>query len=119
MIDVRLSNVKLFERATQIVMMVAKVPRGPAVRAILRVLFEGDDLEAIVASQALEMEAGEGGPVPARSAIAKCITVAASKRKVVPTSVLVATGKFTVALAKEAVGQANMSLSKFIKSELV
>ena len=69
MIDVRLSNTKLVERATQIVMRVAQVSRAAAVGAIKKVL-------------GLEGEFDEQ----------QCISVGSKTRKVVPRAILVATG---------------------------
>ena len=85
MIDVRLSNVKLFHRASDIVAKVAGCPLSTAIAHILQVL-----------------HAPETPPPYDPAKVPEYVTRAAGLRRVVPTAVLICTGKYTLEAAKAA-----------------
>lgn len=86
MIDLRISNNKLFHRTVGIIADLMKVSHEEAVQALLRAVFETDNLT----------EAQREAP------ISVCIEHAKSVQKVVPKALLMATGQYSFAQAEAA-----------------
>ena len=112
MIDVRLSNDKLFERAIQIVRDVSGKPRNVAIKAILDVIFQSSPEEReknvdMTPDQLVEKN---------RS---RYVGKASKMRKVVPTAVLIATGKYTFEEAQAALKSNGNNISKLIHDVVV
>ena len=94
MIDVRISNKKLLERATKIVMMVAEVDRMAALESVMRVLGVGHlDGRALRALQAKHGEAVDPSIHFSSQDLQLCIDRGSALRRVVPAAVLLATGR--------------------------
>lgn len=89
MVDLRISNNKLFHRTTGIISDLIKVSNEQAIDALLRAVYRTD---ALTDSQR-------------ESPISECIETAKSVEKVVPKALLLATGKFTNATAAEALAR--------------
>ncbi|UPR00661.1 glucokinase regulatory protein [Chloropicon primus] len=93
MIDVRISNKKLLERAIKIVMTVAKVERLDAMESIMTVL----GMKHLGRGELERLHSVHGHVDPAahfsEKDLLKCIELGSQMRKVVPMAVLLASGK--------------------------
>ena len=124
MIDVRLSNKKLVERAIQIVTTVSEKPREDATRAILQVLLdpESADDEEKQRIKKFWQEVSDLNTTPLDECVERTVedlvALASNKRKVVPTSVLLATGNYTLEEAKGALKNNEKSISGLVHNAL-
>ena len=92
MIDVKVSNNKLFHRAKSIVSTFARVDQKSALHAILQAIYRKDSIDDVLNHQ-----------------ISEHIARGAVMDQVVPVAVLVATGKFSVASAMDALKTTTVS----------
>jgi N-acetylmuramic acid 6-phosphate (MurNAc-6-P) etherase len=124
MIDVRLSNKKLVERAIQIVTTVSEKPRENATRAILKVLLDPESASNEEKQRISNFwrEVSDLDTTPLDECVAKTVedlvALASNKRKVVPTSVLLATSNYTLEEAKEALKNSEKSISELVHNAL-
>jgi hypothetical protein len=84
MIDLKVSNNKLFERSIRIISICSSVSRDIALECLLKSIYRVNNLNSI----------------PSKDEISEHIKNAYSKSKVIPIALLLATGKFTVETAQ-------------------